>query len=196
MLTVTYSLVTLSVEQKKARDILSTLQQHIQGTVQELQNIDRHCWDSLFMQLTQFDASCHRRNVELYVIPAVRKVTREADSLLEELESLSRIGAEILQSIQARLHLPVKQDIVEIKAFCGLMEAYCRNLLTRLNKEESHLVPIAQRVISGDGWFDIAAQFISHDAENQRLMRYPSQPHGASLMQIDGQAGYPYQAAA
>jgi len=37
----------------------------------------------------------------------------------------------------------------------------------RLAKEEEELLPLAQRVISSEEWFAIAAQFLSLDAENK-----------------------------
>ncbi len=165
MLTVTYALVTLSVEQKKARGILSVLQQRIQRSLEELKTIDRSSFESVLYQLVQFDESCHWRNIERYVIPAVRRATTEADPLIAELESLSAKAETILRAIRGSSWLGFERGIEGVKELYSSMERYCHHLRQRLAKEEDELFPIAQRVISGEEWFEIAAQFISHDAE-------------------------------
>ena len=80
MLIVTYSLVTLSVEQEKTRHVLSTLQHRTQEYTTQPQRLDVAGLESVLNQLTQFDFACRQRNVELYLIPAIRRATQEADS--------------------------------------------------------------------------------------------------------------------
>jgi len=94
MLIVTYSLVTLSVEQEKTRHILSTLQQRAQDCATYPQRRDAPGLESILNQLTHFDLACRQRNVELYLIPAIRRATQEADSILAELESFQHSGRE------------------------------------------------------------------------------------------------------
>lgn len=194
MLTVTYALVTLSVEQKKARNILSVLQRQIRTITSELQSVDKSGFESLLYQLVQFDEDCRWRNVELYMIPALRKVTRQADGLIEELEALSASGAVILRTLRDRLWIAFGQGAGGIAELCDLAERYCHKLMQRLAKEDEELFPIAQREISGEEWFEIAAKFISHDAEMHAHKTFvPRRPRGhaqagraASSYQISG----------
>jgi hemerythrin-like domain-containing protein len=165
MLTVTYALVTISVEQKKTRSLLSVLQQQVQRHAQESKPDDRGCFDSILYQLVQFNEACHWRNVERYVIPALRKVSTDADALIAELEDLSNKAENILRSVRGRTWQAFEQGVEGIGELYGSLELYCQNLYRRLAKEEEELLPIAQRVIPSEEWFDIAAQFISHDAE-------------------------------
>ena len=97
MLTATYALISLSVEQKKAHNLLSTVQQLFQNSSADRQRIDPAILESVVSQFTKLDESCHRRKVEVYVIPAIQKATKEADPLLAELESLSAGGAALSQ---------------------------------------------------------------------------------------------------
>ncbi|MFD2273794.1 hypothetical protein ACFS07_29680 [Undibacterium arcticum] len=97
MLTATYALVAIAVEHKKTWATSSTLQQYLQSSSKARQAIDPLGLESVVNQLVQIDDSCHQRKVEVYVIPAIRKATREADSLLAELESLSTLGGEYSQ---------------------------------------------------------------------------------------------------
>jgi hypothetical protein len=101
--------------------------------------------------------------VEKYVIPAIREATREADSLLEELDTLSSQGMRILRNVRAALRSAFEQGAANIEELCRAMELYCSKLRKRLAREEE-LFRIAQRVISGDQWFAIASCFLTQDS--------------------------------
>ncbi|HYD78370.1 MAG TPA: hypothetical protein VEC06_01050 [Paucimonas sp.] len=177
MLTYTYSVVTLLVEQKKARKQLTDIRDQFQHCICESRCTNLQCFETALHRLIRFDASHHRRNVELYVIPAVREATREADALLAELDALSESSAQILEQVCERIQcLDERNDYREIKELCGAMECYCENLLERLEREEKELFPVAQRVISHDGWFQLASQFISHNEEIHRSHLLRAQP--------------------
>lgn len=166
MLIVTYSLVTLSVEQERTRNILAALQQRAQHCATQSQCGDTSVLESILDQLTQFDDACRERNIELYVIPAIRRATQEADHLLAELESFSSLGSNILKSVRSRLQQDIEQGMQKARGLAGSMGLYCHHLLTRLSREDEELFPMARRVItSEEEWFTIASQFISHDAE-------------------------------
>lgn len=166
MLIVTYSLVTLSVEQEKTRNILSALQQRAQHCATQSQCGDTSVLESILDQLMQFDEACRERNIELYVIPAIRRATQEADHLLAELEAFSNLGSNILKSVRSHLQQDIEHGMQKVRELAGSMGLYCQHLLKRLSKEDEELFPIARRVItSEEEWFTIASQFISHDAE-------------------------------
>lgn len=165
MLTATYSLITIAAEQDKAHGILSRLQQYIQSAWQGLQNVDLGFLDTAFNRLLQFDDYCRNRKVELYVIPALRCATREADALIAELETLSARGAELLHGM--RRHLAGVMEVSSVRAgqICHTMEQYCCNLAMRLKKEDDLLFPLARRLLSVEEWFSLAAKFLADDAE-------------------------------
>ena len=167
MLTATYALISLSVEQKRAHNLLSTVQQLFQNSSADRQRIDPTILESVVSQFTKLDESCHRRKVEVYVIPAIQKATKEADSLLAELESLSAIGLRILRSVRERVRQAFDQGVIEVKELYSSIELYCTNLLQRLTKEEEELLPLAERVISSEEWFAIGAQFLSLYADKK-----------------------------
>jgi len=167
MLTITYALISLSVEQKRAHKLLSTVQQLFQNSSADRQRTDPVILESVVSQLAKLDASCHRRKVEVYVIPAIQNATKEADSLLAELESLSATGLRILDSVREWVRQAFDQGVTEVKELYSSVELYCNNLLHRLAKEEEELLPLAQRVISSVEWFAIGVQFLSIHAENK-----------------------------
>ena len=167
MLTTTYALISLSVEQKRAHNLLSTVQLLFQKSAADRQRTDPVILESVVSQLAKLDASCHRRKVEVYVIPAIQNATKEGDALLAELETLSAIGRRILDSVREWVRQAYDQGVTEVKELYSSVELYCNNLLRRLAKEEEELLPLAQKVISSVEWFAIGVQFLSIHAENR-----------------------------
>ena len=176
MLTATYSIVAISTEQKNARSVLFKLQQYIRSCLKKLQEVDVTTVESALNKLTQFDQYCHARKVEMYVIPAVRGTTREVDSLLSELESISERCIDILRSVQRQLRQAFDQGLVKLNELCNALEIYCDNLFKRLKKEEEELMPMVGRLLTVDEWFPIAAKFLSDDAENKKRPHLPLLP--------------------
>jgi hemerythrin-like domain-containing protein len=168
MLTATYILLSLSAEQKKVHQLLSSAQQLFHNNCTSRQRPDPVALETVVSQLDKLDASCHRRKVEVYVIPAIQQTTNEADHILAELEALSTMGLRTLATVKERVRLAFEQSAIEINSLYAAIELYCNNLLARLAKEEEELLPLAQRVISSDGWFAIGAQFLLLEEENKR----------------------------
>lgn len=173
MLTTTYSLATLSVEQKNARSTLAKLQQHIRSLWQDMQSLNHACMESTLMKLEQFEEYCHRRKVEAYLIPAIRKSTHKADGILAELESLSSSAVSILQSMQEQLKRAYEHGAQELSKLCSAMDLYCNNLLTRLTREEEELFPLVRGLLPTEEWFQIAARFLSDDAGKRSVVSVP-----------------------
>jgi hypothetical protein len=165
MLTLTYALVALSVEQKKVQGSLLELQHRMQREKSRGVLADMRNFEALWTQYMRLDEACGLRNIELYVLPAIRSATAEADSILAEIDALTSMGRIILRNVGARMRQAFAQGALEVDDLCNSLEMYCQQLMKRLAMEEMHVLPIAQRVISSDEWFDIAAQFISHESE-------------------------------
>ncbi len=174
MLIATYALLTLSVEQKKERSFISRIQQYLHTNAEKPQEIDPARIEAQLDELTQFAESRHQLKVEGCLMPAVRKATREAGALLADLESLSRIGNDMLRSVRKCLGRAFSHGEAQIKHLCQTMDLYCQNLLERLAKEEQELLPLAQRVISSEGWFAIGTTFLSHDAGDDEVSHRPN----------------------
>lgn len=148
--------------------LLCSVRQLFQNNREDKQCIDPLILASVVSQLAKLDAVFHQRKLEIYLIPAIRKATQEADPLLAELESLSAIGLGILGSIRQWRRHGFNQSVTEVKTLYSSVELYCNNLFQRLTKEEDELLPLAQRVLSSEEWFAIGVQFLSLDAESKR----------------------------
>jgi len=78
---------------------------------------------------------------------------------------MTSMGRIILRNVRTNLRKVASLGSVGANDFFDSLESYCQNLMKRLTTEELHILPLAQRVISSDEWFDIAAKFISHESE-------------------------------
>ena len=167
MLTATYSIVTIKLEHKKARWTFSSIQQAIMNSIRNIKNASGMDVENILERLSQFEHYCHQRKMEVFVIPAVRRFTHEADSLIDELESLSASSLAILHSLQSKLRDAVRIGALVIEDFCASLEQCCAHLFHRLTREEE-LVHIAERFIPNEAWFGIAASFLSQDAARDK----------------------------
>jgi hemerythrin-like domain-containing protein len=173
MLTATYALVAMSVEQTSVRSSLAALQKSIKNYLGGQQEGDEVRVQFLLKKIARLHQRCQWRKVDIYLIPVIRKVTRKADQLLAELESLTLLGLSMLRSIRNRLVLAITQRCVKWEDLSAAIELYCDTLLKKLEKEERELFSMARREISHGEWFSIAEKFLSHDAEKSERVRAP-----------------------
>lgn len=168
MLTVTYSIVAMKVEHKKARWTFSSIQQYILNGIRNIKGASKTDFEHMLNRLSQFEKYYRERKIQIFLIPALRKLTREADPLLDEMESLSADSHSLLRSLRERLQEGLRQGRVLVEEVCSSLELCCSNFYRRLAREEE-LVQIAERLIPSEAWFGIAANFLSHDARRAKF---------------------------
>jgi hemerythrin-like domain-containing protein len=173
MLTATYALLTLSIEQKKERHFISRLLQYVQSIARKPQEIDPVFIETQLEQLTRFAEARHQHKVEACLMPAVRAADCDCSALMADLESLSRLGNAMLAAVRKCLRRAMRRSATQGKFLCRTVDLYCQNLLKRLDKEEQELLPLAQRVISSEEWFEIGTQFLAQDDTADRSQRQP-----------------------
>ncbi len=167
MLTVTYSIIALKIEQNRARWTFSSIQQFILSGIRNLKAAGGIDVDAMLTRLDQFEQYCHQRKMEVFVIPALRKFTREADSLLDELDRLSQASLSLLRSLQEKLRQALRSGAAVVEEICASLEQCCAHFYRRLAREEE-LVQIAERVMPTEAWFGIAESFLSVDGRALR----------------------------
>jgi hypothetical protein len=171
MLTTTYAFLSLSIEQQKLHNLLSETQQLFQINSAHRQHSDVATVSTVVEQFTKLDASCHKGKIEMYIIPAIQKATREADTLLDELESLNAARRQIHDSVKGWAQSDLAPKPTGMNDLYSSIGLYCDNLLERLVKEEQELLPLAKRVISSDDWFSMGTRFLSIDTEHMPRRR-------------------------
>jgi len=179
MLTATYTLVALSVEQSSVRVSLQSLQQLLQTNFVHQNALTPGQVSYACDVVKRLYESCHWRKLDMFLIPAIRSATSEAASLLQDLDELGRAAADAVGVLAIKLGATAVDTAGKVAQFCSAIEAFCSATLRRLELEEQKLFPVARSVISGETWFSIANQMLAHDAYVQES-RPPRNPEPLS----------------
>lgn len=174
MLTATYTLVALSVEQANVRLSLLSFQKYVQSTLLRQQRLTLSQLEYACETLERLYQACHWRKIELYLIPALQNATEQANQLLDELSRLNQAALSVIRRLQAELDTAVEYSEQQVAEICQSIETFCTVLLQRLEKEEKELFTIARATIGGEAWFDIANKFLAHDAQVVEARRVPA----------------------
>jgi hypothetical protein len=161
MLTATYTLVVLSVEQTPVRMGLQSLRQMLHAYYLHQNALGAAQVDYAASAMRRLYDSCHWRKLDKFLLPAVRRATRLADDLLAELDALSAQASDAL-AVSAAFDGAIEGE--QVPAFCNVIETFCRVLLARIEREEQELFPLARVAVPGEAWFALANQMLAHDA--------------------------------
>ncbi|NHZ78195.1 hypothetical protein F2P44_02670 [Massilia sp. CCM 8695] len=172
MLTATYTLVALSVEQAKIRTQVQEVQKLLHSTFAHQNALAAGQVSAACETVKRLYENCHWRKIDMFLVPAIRKASPAADRLLLDLEELGRAAGDAVGVLVVRLGFQALDTYASVAQFCAALEAFCSATLKRLEREERELFPIARAVISGEAWFSIANEMLLHDAYVQE--RKPS----------------------
>lgn len=175
MLTATYILVSLSVEQASIRMSLLAFQKYMQVQLRQQSRLSLAQLQYTGDWLNRLYQGGYWRKVEMYLIPAIRQATPHADGLLNELNGLNHAALESINVVQQRAGAALDHSELQAEQLCAAIDAFCAALLQRLEKEERELFALARKVIVGEAWFAIAYQFLAHDARAQEARRGKAQ---------------------
>ena len=175
MLTATYILVSLSVEQASIRMSLLAFQKYMQVQLRQQSRLSLAQLQTTGDWLNRLYQGGYWRKVEMYLIPAMRQATPHADGLLngllDELNGLNHAALESINVVQQRAGATLDCSEQQTEQLCAAIDAFCTALLQRLEKEERELFALARKVIVGEAWFAIAYQFLAHDAQVREARR-------------------------
>jgi hypothetical protein len=177
MLTATYTLVALSVEQTSMRLSLHAVQQLLQKSYARQSALTEGQADYVCDTLRRLYESCQGRKLDRFLLPALRRTGAGAEPLLCELDMLSRTAADALGTA-CRLAAGSIDDEEGVNAFCLAVERFCVALELRFDREERELFPIARAAIASEAWFAVANQMLSYDAYREEHRRRVPPPAG------------------
>lgn len=171
MLTATYTLVALSVEQATVRLSLLSFQKYVRSTLMQQNSITLAQLEYACENLNSLYQACHWRKTEMYLIPALRETTERADHLLDELNHLNQAALAAIRTLQERMGIFADVRDFQVEQVCDSIETCCAALLKRLEKEEQELFAMARGLIGGETWFSIANQLMMHDKHVEEMKR-------------------------
>ena len=175
MLTATYILVSLTVEQASIRMSLLAFQKYMHAQLRQQSELNLAQLQYAADWLSRLFQGGYWRKVEMYLIPAIRQATPHADGLLNELNGLNHAALESINVVQQRAGAAIDTSGLQAGQLCAAIDAFCAALLQRLEKEERELFALARKVIVGEAWFAIAYQFLAHDARAREARRGKAQ---------------------
>ncbi|WP_219134809.1 hypothetical protein [Janthinobacterium sp. UMAB-60] len=175
MLTATYILVSLSVEQASIRMSLLAFQKYMQVQLRQQSRLSLAQLQYTGDWLSRLYQGGYWRKVEMYLVPAIRQAAPHADGLLDEINGLNHVALESINVVQQRAGAAFDHSELQAGQLCAAIDAFCAALLQRLEKEERELFALARKVIVGEAWFAIAYQFLAHDARAQEARRGKAQ---------------------
>lgn len=167
MLTATYTLVALSVEQASVRVSLQSLQKLLPTNFLNQTALSPGQVTYACDALQRLFHNCHWRKIDIFLIPAIRRATAQANSLLDELDALSDVAGHAIADAVAMVNAGAIDSEGAVRQFCKAIETFCDAMLTRLDREEHELFSLARTMISGEDWFAVANQMLAHDAYRQ-----------------------------
>lgn len=177
MLTATYTLVALAVEQASIRVSVAALQAQCKTSLRQQQALSAVQMGQACAALQRVHDNWHWRQLDMFLVPAIRCATADADRLLGELDGLRRTAADTIAELAARAACGPG---AAAEYFCAGVDAFCSVVLARLEREERELFPVARSVIPGEAWFSIANQMLVHDAIRQENKPVRRRSDGAS----------------
>ena len=187
MLTSTFTLVALSVEQTAVRAGMQALAERLHAPP-HAPGLAHGRAAQLCAGLRQVVDNCHWRKLDKFLVPALRRHASAFDVLLADLDALSREADVAMAAAQACVDAGDAAGRVERAAFCGAVERSLASLRRRLEREEHELFPLARGTVGNEAWFAIANQLMAHDA-------YTKEKRGVSASH-SGVSSAPFRAAA
>lgn len=179
MLTSTYTLVALSVEQTSARAALHALLEELQVLPGQDPGLPAERTAVLCGMLRRVYDDCHWRKLDRFLVPALRCHTGAADALLDDLEALSSRAAEAMVEAEGAISADAAPVAIAGAGFLAAALRSVEALLLRLEREEQELFPLARSAVGNDAWFALAKQMMAHDAharERRAMPRTPGTP--------------------
>ena len=160
MLTATYSLVSLSVEQASIRMSLLAFQKYMHVQLRHQSRLSLAQLEYAGDWLNRLYQGGYWRKVELYLIPAIRRAAPQADqlldALLDDLNGLNHAALDSVYAVQQSAVAAIDNSEQQAQQLCAAIDAFCAALFERLEKEERELFTLARKVIAGEAWFAIA----------------------------------------
>lgn len=171
MLTATYALVALSVEQASVRLNLLGFQQYVRTTLKQQNSVNLAQLEYACNSLSTLYQACQWRKTEMYLIPALRAATERADQLIEELSRLNQSALAAIRALQDQAEVLADAGEGQVQRISDHIEAFCNAMLQKLEKEEHELFAMARNSIAGDAWFSLANQLMLHDKRVEEFKR-------------------------
>lgn len=112
--------------------------------------------------MREFPERRHHPNEDRVIFARIKARTREADAAIAELEDEHRHGERMLQSLSVALE-NWQAGEADSRLFAQLLLTFASFYQAHMEKEETSVLPAAERSLSNEDWHEIHAAFESHE---------------------------------
>ncbi len=117
---------------------------------------------AMLYYLREFPERRHHPNEDGALFPRIKARTHEADAAIAELQDEHSRGDGMLQSLTIALE-DWEADAADGRPFIQALSSYARFYWAHMEKEETLVLPAAERWLSNEDWHEIHAAFESHE---------------------------------
>jgi hemerythrin-like domain-containing protein len=146
-------------EHRSIAAVLSTMEALVRQARERGARIDPKVFRAMLYYLDVFPEREHHPKEELVLFARIRRRTREADAVLDELAREHESGARAIRELeQAHVRLEEGGD-KEFAPFAAAVERFVGHYREHMRKEEHDVLPLARRVLEPLDWTEIEAAF-------------------------------------
>jgi hemerythrin-like domain-containing protein len=124
--------------------------------------VDPQVFRAMLYYLDVFPERQHHPKEEDYLFAAIRRRTTEANAVLDALDREHAGGAQAIRDLEQALVRYEEGGDKEFAPFADAVEKYVEGYFDHMRKEESEVMPIARKALSGEDWAEVEAAFAAH----------------------------------
>ncbi len=114
---------------------------------------------AIVFYLDEFPQKRHHPKEDAYLFARLQLRTRTADSIIQQLRAQHAAGTEYVAALHATLDRFEAGKAGGREDFSAAVEDFADDILRHMALEESALIPLARRHLSGEDWVDISVAF-------------------------------------
>ena len=117
---------------------------------------------AMLYYLREFPEQRHHPKEDRVLFAQIRSRTREADAAIAELREEHKRGDEMLRVLEMALDHWQAGATDGARQFAEVLSGYTRFHHAHMEKEETRVLPAAERALSNEDWHEIYSAFESH----------------------------------
>jgi len=150
-------------EHRSLSAVLRAAEHLVDKAVSTGKAVDFKLLRAMLYYLREFPERRHHRNEDRVLFARIKARTHEADAAIAELEHEHRLGDAMLQGLTIALNDWEAGAAAGGKQFAEVLSAYARFYGAHMEKEETGVLPAAERSLSNEDWHEVHAAFESHE---------------------------------
>ena len=155
-------LAQLYEEHSSLAAVLNAMSALVREVRERGRHIDPKVFRAILYYLDVFPEREHHWKEEAVLFPRIRRRTRDADAILDQLAIEHESGERAIRELEQAFVRYEEHGDAEFAPFADAVDRYVTRYREHMRKEEREVMPLAQRVLSTDDWADIEAAFALH----------------------------------